>query len=183
MPLTFATGNKGKFAEARAVLEPLGYELEQYSEGYPELQADTLKEVARWGAEWLDGRIEPPFFVEDAGLFIDELDGFPGVYSSYVYQTLGWAGILRLLEGGEAHAARFEAVIGYHDGGEVRTFRGVVEGAIASRARGNRGFGFDPIFIPKGANRTFAQMEPEEKSALSHRARALERFQAHLNDA
>lgn len=182
MKLTFATGNAGKFAEARAVLEPLGHTLEQWDRGYPELQADTLGEVARAGVDALAGVLEPPFFLEDAGLFVDALGGFPGVYSSYVHRTLGWEGVLKLLDGVDDRGARFEAVIGFAEGKEVRLVRGVCPGTIAAVAAGEHGFGFDPVFVPEGHARTFAEMDVHEKAPLSHRGRALAAFVALLED-
>lgn len=183
MHLTFATGNPGKIREARARLGPLGHEVEQWDKGYPELQTDTLQEVAAFGLEQLEGRIDPPFLLEDAGLFVDALGGFPGVYSSYVFQTLGWEGILSLLAGQEGRSARFEAVVGFYDGEQPRFFQGVVEGAIADEGRGEHGFGFDPIFVPEDHRRTFAEMTLEEKGKLSHRRRALDALADHLGRA
>lgn len=183
MQLTFATGNPGKLREARAKLAPLGHQVEQWDHGYPELQADTLQEVAAFGLEQLEGRIDPPFLLEDAGLFVDSLGGFPGVYSSYAFGTLGWEGILRLLAEATDRSARFRAVVGFHDGAQHRFFEGVVEGTIAKEGRGEHGFGFDPIFVPEGHDRTFGEMTTEEKGELSHRTRALDRLVEHLGDA
>lgn len=170
--ITFATGNEGKLEEARALLAPR--EVEGWDEGYPEVQADTLEAVCRFGLEHLAGRIEPPFLLEDAGLFVDAWDGFPGVYSSYVFGTLGNEGLLSLMAGVEERSARFRSVVGLHDGDRARLFEGVVEGTIAREARGEGGFGFDPVFVPEGRERTFAELSASEKNELSHRSRALE---------
>lgn len=181
--ITFATGNPGKLSEARTLLRPLGYEVAQFDAGYPEIQADTLEDVSRYALQLLQGELSAPFMLEDAGLFVDALDGFPGVYSSYVFDTLGNDGILRLLEGvpADERSARFRAVLGYHDGTRPHLFEGVVEGAIATEARGEHGFGFDPIFVPgEGDGRTFGEMVEKEKSELSHRSRALEGLVAYL---
>lgn len=183
MRLTFATGNPGKLREARAKLAPLGHEVDGWDQGYPELQADTLQEVAAFGLEQLEERIEPPFLLEDAGLFVDALAGFPGVYSAYTFKTLGWQGLLRLLEEAGDRSARFRAIVGFHDGQEHRFFEGVVEGTIAKEGRGEHGFGFDPIFVPEDHERTFAEMTTEEKGRLSHRSRALDRLAEHLGQA
>ncbi len=183
MHLTFATGNPGKIREARAMLSPLGHEVGQWDQGYPELQADTLHAVAAFGLEQLEGRIDPPFLLEDAGLFVDALGGFPGVYSSYAFQTLGWEGLLTLLADEDDRSARFEALVGFHDGEQHRFFEGHVEGAIAEEGRGEHGFGFDPIFVPEDHRRTFAEMTLEEKGKLSHRRQALDRLAEHLGRA
>jgi XTP/dITP diphosphohydrolase len=178
--ITFATGNEGKLSEARQQLEPLGFEIDAYGGGYPEIQADTLEAVARFGLETLAGEVPEPFLLEDAGLFVDALEGFPGVYSSYVFGTLGNEGILSLLADADDPSARFRSVIGFRVDGEEHTFVGEVEGTITEQARGSGGFGFDPIFQAREAERTFAEMSPEEKIELSHRSRALARLREHL---
>ncbi len=185
--LVFVTGNPGKLEEARTALASWA-RLDQDAGGYPEIQADSLEEVAHVGLEHVAKRLAPPFFLEDAGLFVDALDGFPGVYSAYVYKTLGTDGILRLLEGTppDRRSARFQAVIGYRDPDhENHFFHGSVEGTIASQAKGGQGFGFDPIFIPQAQaknlqGKTFAQLAPEEKTRLSHRGQALADLSKHL---
>lgn len=183
--ITFATGNPGKLSEARAYLAPLGYEIEQYDGGYAEIQADTLEAVSQHALEGLADELDPPFMLEDAGLFVDALEGFPGVYSSYVFGTLGNEGLLRLLEDVDdvARTARFRAVVGFHDGQGPRFFEGVVEGTIARGARGEHGFGFDPIFVPDGHKRTFGEMTEDQKGERSHRTRALEAMVAELGKA
>lgn len=175
MTLRFVTGNKGKVEEARAALQPLGIALEQVALPHPEVQADTLEEVARERARWLRGKVPEPFFVDDAGLFVDALRGFPGVYSAYVHRTLGWQGLLTLLAGQRDRRARFACALAHMGAGaaEPRLFRGECVGRIAEEPRGAQGFGFDPVFVPEGHDRTFAQMGPEEKDPLSHRGRAL----------
>jgi XTP/dITP diphosphohydrolase len=178
--ITFATGNEGKLAEAREQLEPLGYDIDQYAGGYPEIQADTLQAVAEHAMHDLAEVLDPPFVLEDAGLFVDALDGFPGVYSSYVFGTLGNGGLLTLLADVENRSARFRSVVGYHNGETTHTFEGVVEGTITREQRGDHGFGFDPIFQPQDHKRTFAEMTSDEKTQVSHRSRALDELVDHL---
>lgn len=175
MRLRFVTGNAGKVREAREALAAVGVEVVQANVGYPELQADDLATVARAGAEDVARRLDGPFFLDDAGLFVEALGGFPGVYSSYVYGTVGLEGILRLLEGETDRRARFEAVVAYRDPvGEVHLLEGVCRGTVPeARLDGAQGFGYDPIFVPKGEVRSFAQMPASEKNAMSHRGRAL----------
>lgn len=187
MRLVFVTGNPGKLEEARHALAPWAT-VDQDPGGYPEIQTDSLEEVARAGLQHVADRRPPPFFLEDAGLFVDALDGFPGVYSAYVHKTLGVHGILRLLESTPPadRTARFKAVIGYRDPAhQDHLFTGTVEGSIAPRAEGTKGFGFDPIFIPhaqppQSERKTFAQLAPEEKNRLSHRGKALANLRQHL---
>ncbi|WP_054839573.1 XTP/dITP diphosphatase [Thermococcus sp. JCM 11816] len=179
MRLAFVTSNPGKVEEARKYFEPLGVEVYQLKVSYPEIQADTLEEVAEYGgAKWLAQRVDGPFFLDDSGgLFVEALKGFPGVYSAYVYKTIGYqGGILKLLEEETNRKAHFKSVIAYWDG-ELHIFTGRVDGKIATEPpRGSGGFGFDPIFIPEGFDRTFAEMTTEEKNRISHRGRALMEF-------
>ena len=181
MRLAFITSNPGKVEEAKRYFESLGVEIYQLKMEYPEIQADTLEEVARFGAEWLGKRLDVPFFLDDSGLFIDALNGFPGVYSAYVYRTLGIDGILKLMEGVKNRNAHFRSVIAYWDG-EVHLFTGRVDGEIINEKRGSGGFGFDPIFVPEGFTRTFAEMTTEEKNVISHRGRALKVFAEWLKE-
>ncbi|HID73985.1 MAG TPA: XTP/dITP diphosphatase [Thermoplasmata archaeon] len=176
MRVRFVTSNEGKFREAGLYLEPYGVELEQVTVGYPEIQAETLEEVARYGADVLARRMDR-FIIEDSGFFLDAQGGFPGVYSKFVHATIGLEGILRLV--GDDRRAHFESCILYHDG-VPHIFRGDVRGHVAEEPRGTGGFGYDPIFVPEGHDRTFAEMEPEEKNALSHRGRALAALAAFL---
>ena len=180
MKLRFATHNKGKFMEAKAILEPIGITLEQYDKGYPEIQSTSLEDVATYAANFLKGKIESPFFLEDAGLFIDALNGFPGVYSAYVFASIGCEGILKLLEDCTERDAHFESVIAYVENEDVRIFKGICKGEIAMEKRGNKGFGFDPIFIPNGSNKTFGEMEPEEKNVYSHRGKSIRKLAEYI---
>lgn len=181
MRLAFITSNPGKVEEARKYFEPLGIEVNQVRVDYPEIQADTLEEVAEYGARWLAGRINGRFFLDDSGLFIEALGGFPGVYSAYVYKTLGIDGILKLLEGVAGRGAYFKSVVAYWDG-ELHLFSGRVEGEITTERHGSGGFGFDPVFKPTGFGRTFAEMTTEEKNEISHRGRALKAFSEWLKE-
>ena len=160
----FVTGNRGKFEEARGILG----DVEQRNLGYTEIQADTLEEVALFGIREAREKLNGPVMIEDAGLFIDALRGFPGVYSAYVFETLGNEGILRLLEGASDRRAVFCSVVAYAEpGAEPILFRGELAGEIASGPRGSGGFGYDPIFEVGG--KTIAEMDLAEKNGISHR--------------
>jgi len=177
MILYFVTGNQGKVREFRSALEPLGHTVDQLQMPYPEIQADSLEEVARFGARWLVERTERFIVLEDSGLFIDSLEGFPGVYSAYVYQTVGLEGVLKLMTGMdvERRSATFRSVIAMcSPGREPDLFIGECSGRISTSLAGEGGFGYDPLFVPDGEKRTFAQMDVEEKNRLSHRGRALD---------
>lgn len=176
MNITFVTGNPGKLAEVSTMLS---CRVVQHDVGYPEIQADTLEDVTRFGLNWLRPQIDGPIMIEDAGLFVEGLEGFPGVYSSYAYQTIGNQGILRLLEDAETRDAVFRSVIGLDDG-KQHFFTGECHGSLAMTARGEHGFGYDPIFMPEGSGRTFAEMEPAEKNRHSHRGSAIRKLASYL---
>ncbi|MHB8585710.1 MAG: RdgB/HAM1 family non-canonical purine NTP pyrophosphatase [Thermoplasmatota archaeon] len=173
--LTFVTSNEGKVREAASALAPWGIDVAGLKRPTIEIQADTLEEVARSKVASLKGVVDPPFFVEDAGLFVDALHGFPGVYSAYVLRTLGCPGILRLIPPGAPRGAHFGAVVAYvPKDGALALFRGECPGTIASTiSDGGKGFGFDPIFVPEGHEQTFAQLDDVLKNRISHRGRAL----------
>ncbi len=118
--------------------------------------------------------------MDDSGLFVRALDGFPGVYSSYAFRTLGCPGLLRLVEDETDRAATFRTSFGVLEKGGPTVLEGVCHGSLAEEERGEGGFGFDPIFVPEGETRTFAEMDVEEKNALSHRGRAVAALAQHL---
>lgn len=185
--LTFVTGNVGKVAELRSLADPLGFTVVQDKRGYPEIQADTLAQVCAAGADHLlAAGLQPPFLLEDSGLFVAALNGFPGVYSRHTLDTLGCQGLLKLLVDveEELRSAAFRTYLLYVDAaGKHHAFEGTCKGRIAARAAGSGGFGFDPVFVPEGTQaegRTFAQMDTAEKTRLSHRGKAVRAFLAHL---
>ncbi|UYP43842.1 dITP/XTP pyrophosphatase [Candidatus Lokiarchaeum ossiferum] len=184
--ITFVTGNKHKFEEVSKLLETSveGYEVIQSTKELSELQADSLEEVAKFKVNSVKTVIKPPYFIEDAGFFVDDVcKGFPGVYSSYVMKTIGYEGILKILGSTDQRKAHFESVIAYIDEYyQIRFFKGINEGAVELEARGKSGFGFDPIFISKDTpDRTFAELTMEEKNAISHRRRAMMKLIEFLN--
>jgi XTP/dITP diphosphohydrolase len=173
--LFFITGNKGKVLEATEKLRPLGFSVVQNDLGYPEIQTDSLEEVAAWGVSHVQERFHHPFILEDAGLFIEALQGFPGVYSKYVFLTIGLEGILRLLENVENRTAVFRSVFAFGEPGKKPIIAiGECPGTISMKKLGTHGFGYDPIFIPDGAEKTFGEMTVGEKNRFSHRAKALD---------
>lgn len=172
--MRFITSNEGKFREVSRIAEKFGVKLEWLKMEYIEPQGNSLEEIARLSAEMLAEKVDGEFVIEDSGLFIDALRGFPGPYSSYVFKTIGNEGILKLMEGVDDRRAYFMAVVAYWDGEEVHTFTGRVDGEISKTVRGEHGFGYDPIFLLGG--KTFAEMTTEEKNRFSHRRMAFEKF-------
>jgi XTP/dITP diphosphohydrolase len=171
MRLTFVSTNGGKYREVRAVLREYGVAANWSRQSLPEMQSAGLEEVVREKLEEIR-RVRGYGLVEDSGLFLPGLRGFPGVYSAYVYDTIGLEGVLRLLRG-RSRKAVFQTVAGLRHGGRRWFFVGRCRGRIADRERGSGGFGYDPIFIPENTGRTFAEMTFAEKNQRSHRARAI----------
>jgi XTP/dITP diphosphohydrolase len=173
------TGNLGKLKEIKRWLDPLQIEVKLLKKDFVETQVDTLEEVIHFGVDHLVRKegAEIPFIKDDSGLFIEALNGFPGVYSSYVQRTVGNDGVLRLMVGKDDRRATFRTVIGlYLPGRGLSMFKGECHGTITIEPRGKLGFGYDPIFIPNGEERTFAEMSVEEKNSISHRIMAIRRL-------
>jgi XTP/dITP diphosphohydrolase len=177
----FATSNVHKFNEAKSILGSFGLAVAMLRVKGEEIQSDSLQEIAEAAVTNAFRRTGIPIFVEDAGLFIEALDGFPGPYAAYAYKTIHNSGILKLMENAKDREAKFQSVIAYLDETlrEPQVFEGSAEGKITETERktaGEAAFGFDPIFQPVGSQMTFAEMSVEEKNCFSHRAKALRKF-------
>jgi XTP/dITP diphosphohydrolase len=176
----FVTGNAHKFHEARVLLREFGVSTAMLNLDTTEIQADDVEAIAKTSATEAARKSGMPIFVEDAGLFIDALKGFPGPYSSYVYRTLGTRGILKLMKNASNRDAHFCSAVAFSDSGKgnsLKTFIGKVRGEITLKEQGKTGFGFDPIFAPSDEPlKAFAEMTQKEKNKHSHRAKALREF-------
>ena len=176
-PVAFATSNLGKIQEARAILSSYPITLETFNGKGVEIQADTVAEVAAFSARVASRKFGRALFVEDAGLFVEALRGFPGPSSSYVYRTVGIPGLLSLLKEARTRTARFNSAVAYCDPtGEPRVFEGTVTGRISRSPTGEHGFGFDPVFVPSGSRISMGELSLEAKCAVSHRGEALRKF-------
>ncbi len=177
LKIPIATKNVHKVEEANEVLREFNVKLVPVDVEKIEIQSDSLEDIARFAAVNAFKRFRKPILVEDSGLFIEALNGFPGPYSSYVYRTIGLDGILRLMKGISNRRAMFVCVVAFAlSENEVYIFKGIVRGTISEQIRGSKGFGFDPIFIPEGFNKTFGEMDRKEKTAISHRGKAFRAF-------
>ncbi len=175
MKIRFATSNPHKVAEANEAGREFGVEFEQIRVDYPEIRAEDVEDVAKDGAQYVFGKTKSAVIVEDTGLYIEALNGFPGAFSAFVHRKIGSDGILKLMDGVENRAAKFRSAIGWRDENGVKIFSGEVEGEINSEKRGEEGFGYDPIFVPKGQKKTFAE-DFRMKNKVSHRRQAFEKF-------
>ncbi len=189
MQLIFATSNQHKVKEVHEIipeielndLRSIGWDSE-----IPETE-NTLHGNAVLKARTVSDARELPCFSEDTGLEVDALRGAPGVYTARFASPNATAEenmekLLKELEGVEDRSAQFRTVIALIIDDAIHTFEGIVRGKIAEKPAGDSGFGYDPIFIPEGETRTFAQMDDAEKNAISHRARATQQFVDFLRD-
>lgn len=177
----FATSNMNKFNEARHILADFGISAGMTKVKSSEIQNDSLNEISKSSVLEAFERVHLPMIVEDAGLFVDALKGFPGPYAAYAYETIGNEGLIKLMIGVSDRVARFRSSVAYFDSelAEPLCFDGEVEGRITKEIHASvqgKGFGFDPIFAPAGTRRTFSEMKLKEKNRFSHRAKALRQF-------
>ena len=162
--------------KAREVEEFFGGTLEvtHVSLDIPELRSEDVIEISRQKAKYAFDHLLSPLIVDDTSFSIDALKGFPGPYAAYVLQTIGNAGILKIMKDVEDRNAHFTTAIAFADSNGIRVFSGTIHGRIVMIPRGREGFGYDPIFEFEG--RTLAEFPLEEKSRISHRALALTAF-------
>lgn len=195
--IVFATNNQHKLQEIREILSP---EFEIVSlkeigchEDIPET-GNTLEENALQKARYISERYHISCFADDTGLEVEALGGAPGVHSArYAEGTdhdseANMTKLLRELEGKENRQARFRTVIALIELGEdetenVHLFEGIVEGHISTKRQGTEGFGYDPIFVPKGYEKSFAAPGETIKNHISHRARAVKKLAEYLKQA
>lgn len=171
---TFASTNQNKYREVQSILSTHGIAVDFAELNLSEIQSESLEEIVREKAKSAFAHVSRPVIVEDDGLFIDTLKGFPGQYSSHAYKTIGNDGILKLLAGSDNRTASFRSLIAFYDGERLSISEGKVDGSISHKMT-DGGWGYDPIFVPAGTSLTFAQLK-ERKNEYSHRKRALDNF-------
>ena len=172
--LFFASSNEHKFQEAERILANLGMQINLFKTTLEEIQSNNLNDIAEKKAINAYDLIQKPVIIEDDGLFINTLNGFPGPYSSYVYDTIGNKGIMDLLENSKVRDAKFVSIIAYCDSDcDVKLFESSIPGKISSIIE-KGGWGYDPIFIPDGESKTYANVSDKDK--FSHRSAALTKF-------
>ena len=178
MKIHFITGNNNKYEEARKIIP----ELEQLDIDLPEIQSLDPKEILK--AKLTEALNHHPgeFVVEDTGLYIKGLNGLPGPLVKWFLKTMGNEGIYQMSKAFNNLEAEAKTVLGYaKNRDEIYFFEGVVEGEIV-KPRGDEGFGFDPIFQPKGKDKTFAQISREEKNELNMRGMAFKKLKEFLEE-
>src|SRR5438270_7986447 len=176
------TENPDKFREARSILDGQWIQIRQLRRAKVEVQDSSLEKIARFAVRAASVNRTGLLVVEDSGLFIKALKGFPGPFSSYVYKTIGLKGILSLMHDQRKRNAYFQTSIAVAAAKvPPRVFTGTVRGSVSKEIRGTAGFGYDLIFIPEGFRETFGQTKAEFKNKTSHRARAFLKFENWYN--
>jgi XTP/dITP diphosphohydrolase len=181
MKLIFATHNQNKLLEVQALMPShvklISLKDLHFKEDIPET-SDTIAGNAIQKVEFLKNRFDLPIFADDTGLLVDALDGKPGIYSArYAGEQKNSEDnmdlLLKKLTDNNHRAARFVTAIALNLNRQQILFEGICEGTILKERKGDKGFGYDPIFQPNGFNTSFAEMSLTEKGAISHRAKAL----------
>jgi len=187
--LLFATSNPHKLREVREIFKDqyqiVGLDSIGFDQEIPETQG-TIEGNAAQKARYLAGHTRLPVFAEDTGLLVDALDGAPGVHSAR-YAGFGSSDkenvekLLEDMEGLNDRNAHFLTVVAYYDHqNEPVLFHGKIEGKIIDQPRGTQGFGYDPVFMPEGYEKTFAELDASIKNRISHRKRAFDSFFAYF---
>ncbi len=171
--ILFITGNTKKVEEVKSItgLEVLAKNLD-----IPEIQSLSVEEVAEAKALSAFKLVGAPVIVDDTGMSIDSLNGLPGALVAWFLDNLKPEGILKILGDEKNRKASVCTCIGYADESGVYTFTGTIKGEVSKSFRGENGFGYDPIFIPEGYDKTYAEMTSDEKNEISMRKIALLKF-------
>ena len=169
LPFVLVTGNRGKLAEARRLA---GADLEAVEVDLPEIQSLDLLEVLEAKAAEAWARVGRPLVVEEAGLGLAALNGFPGPLVKWMLDATGAAGLARVGAALGDPRATARCALLYRDAGRTVVAEGVTEGTLVLPGRGEHGFGWDPVFLADGETRTFAELVGPDKDAVSHRGKA-----------
>jgi XTP/dITP diphosphohydrolase len=175
--ITVVTGNSKKAKEIEALI---GAPIESACLDIKEVQSLSVGEVAREKALTAYRALGVPVIVDDTGMNIAALGGLPGALVFWFLDTIGPEGILRLIRDSEDRRASVSTCIAYCEGPDVQLFEGMVQGTVSTEIRGMNGFGYDPIFIPSGQSKTYAEMTTEEKNIVSMRSIALSKLRDFL---
>ncbi len=182
MKIIFVTGNSGKAREAEKILNiPLVVK----SIDLDEIQGMDLEKIILHKTNQAYNLVRKPVIVDDVSVEIDAWGGFPGPLIKWILKKENDSAklLLRMLAGEKNRRAKARLAIGFHDGKRAHVFYGEVNGRIAEEIRGENGFGWDPVFIPDGAEKTYAQMTTQEKNEISHRRKALDKLSDFLKES
>lgn len=177
--LTFVTGNPNKVREASEIL---GFSLNQCEvDGLIEMQTSDVSELVVHKLNQAYETIGNPVLVEDSGLIFKDWNGLPGALVKWFEKSVGCAGMIKMLDNFSNREAIAVCCMAVRFGNTIKVAKGEAHGTIAFEEHGSNGFGWDTIFVPEGKEQTFAQMEPKEKNAISHRKKAFEELKKILS--
>jgi len=174
--ILLVTQNEHKLRELTPLFQHYDIPFETSPLEKVEVRSNSIEIVAREAAKHAFAEVERPLVLDDTGLFIHALNGFPMAYPAFVLETIGVEGILKLMQGERNRSARFVTAVGFADSDTVEVFVGEMIGTISLKAAGSEGFGYDPIFIPEGKEQTYAELSFSKKTDISHRTRAFTQF-------
>lgn len=177
MALTFITGN---VAKAEQLARHLEYPVKHQKLDISEIQSLDLKEIAEHKAKEAYKQIKEPVLVEDTSLVFHALGNLPGPFIKWFLEELDNDGLCKLLDGYQHRSALAKVCFCFYDGNALKVFEAEIKGSIAPLPRGERGFGWDPIFIPEGKTRTWDEMDMEEQRETSMRRIALKKLENYL---
>ncbi len=178
--IIFITSNENKLKEARSILPDIKIISKKID--LLEIQSVQLEDVIKEKLKYGFQQIKKPIIVEDTGLFFNGLNGFPGALIKMLLDSVGCEGCFKIINAFEDKSAIAKCAVGFtSDGKDLKVFIGEIKGTIVN-PKGSSNFGWDPIFQPEGLDKTFAEMNPEEKNAISHRYKALKKFKEFLNN-
>jgi non-canonical purine NTP pyrophosphatase (RdgB/HAM1 family) len=172
----FITSNKNKFNEVNKILN----DVEQLDMDLLEIQTLDAKEIIKEKLKEAARVHKGPFIVEDTGLYLTCMDGLPGPFIKFFLNTVGRKGVYKIAQSFGDFDAEARTHVGYYNKGEIKFFEGIVKGKIIKET-GPSDFGWDPIFVPEGYNKSFQQMTREEKNAVSMRGRAVKKLKDYLD--
>jgi non-canonical purine NTP pyrophosphatase (RdgB/HAM1 family) len=178
--ILFITNSPGKVEEAQAILGNQ-FKIKLHKFDLDEIQTINGKDVIRKKAREAYNLIKKPVIVEDTSLYFDAWNGLPGALVRWFLDSVGCKGICSMMSEEKDRKAYAESAIAYFNGRKVKVVAAKLEGKIPQKPAGDKGFGWDPIFIPKGYSQTFAQMGQEEKNKISMRKQALEKLRNYLS--
>ncbi len=177
--ITFITGNQGK---VDALAHWLGFSLKHHKLDLEELQDLDPVKVAEHKVKQAYEVLQTPVLIEDVAIWFTALGRLPGTYIKWFIEEIGNEGLCRLLKDFDDRSATASVIYGYYDGKTMRTFEGQATGVIAGAPRGNNGFGWDPIFIPDGSNKTYGEMDMNELTGYSVREVAVKKLKEFLTE-
>lgn len=178
--IIFVTNTEGKVREAQDILGD-GFQIEFKKLDLDEIQTVDGKEVIKKKAEEAYKLLDCAILVEDTSLYFDVWKGLPGALVRWFLDTVGCEGLCKMIRGETNRTAYSESAIAYYDGKNLKIVSGKIEGSVPDEPRGDKGFGWDPVFMPTGSDKTFGELEMSEKNRISSRKIALEKLREYLS--